>query len=272
MRILVTGSNGQIGKELISLLQEDSLLCIDKKSGKNLNDPDVCQEINNFKAEIVFHLAASFDRLIEPPGFEKANFEDNILATYNLLNSIGQQVRQIIFASSYLVYQKPEYRFDGTKIIYESFPLAPRNLIGASKLWAEKAIEFQFPDCIVSHARIFRVYSSNSHCFINHFTDIKKLSGRVNVWNTNGTFDFIHAKDVASALLSLFDQKVSGIFNVGTGIGHSIKDVIDLIGVNTIQAQDMDYTEKCYASIGKIKSITGWEPKITLKEGIKELL
>lgn len=265
MRILVTGSDGQIGKELLKLLDSHKLLLVDKKLGSNLNDKEVWKKIADFKPEGVFHLAASFDRLNEPPDFDKINWEDNMLATHNLLNCVGTPNR-FVFASSYLVYD------DSSPFIYELMSTKPRNMIGASKLWAEKAIDFKLQDTNVSHARIFRVYSKESHCFINHFVDVKKLGGSVNVWNTDGTFDFIHAKDVASALYSLFDSNVQGVFNVGTGTGHSVQDVINLIGVNTMKAEDYPRSERSIASIGKIKSMTGWSPTIELEKGIGELL
>ena len=263
MRILVTGSSGQIGKELIELLEAHEVTCIDKKDGNNLNNIEVCKRIEKFASEVVFHLAGSFDRLIEPPGFDSVNIEDNIMATHNLLQCVAP--KQFIFASSYLVY-KPQ-----APVLYEGMSVEPRNVIGAAKLWAEKMIEWKLSKASVAHARIFRVYSKESNCFINHFANVKRLGGKVNVWNTDGTFDFIHAKDVASALISLFDSNVSGVFNVGTGTGHSVQDVVDMVGVETVRANDVFRSEHSIASIGKIRGMTGWEPKVMLEDGIKEL-
>lgn len=270
MKILITGSEGQIGKYVSKMLDSHDLLLIDRKSGNDLNDDETKEMIEKFCPEAVFHLAASFERLSESRGFYEANWRDNLLATQNLIECIGNP-NQIIFASSYLVYQQPYYvpGFSVPQVMYENFPIEPRNLCGASKLWAEYALRAVCENLV--SARIFRVYSKESNCFINHFANVKKLNGKVNVWNTSGVFDFIHAKDVASALVALFDSKAIGVYNVGTGIGHSVEDVIRMVGVETIQAEDLSYTEQAFSSIGKIKSVCGWEPRISLEDGVREI-
>ena len=61
--------------------------------------------------QIVIHLAASFQRSDEDSQFFDLNFNDNILATHNLIHSIKHQktVKKFIYASSYLVYEKNQY-------------------------------------------------------------------------------------------------------------------------------------------------------------------
>lgn len=261
MRILITGSAGQIGKYVSKMLEDHDLLLVDRKTENDLNDDETKEVIEKFKPEAVFHLAASFERLSESAEFYKVNWEDNILATQNLIECMGKP-KQVIFASSYLIYQMPYQK----QVMYENYPIEPRNLCGASKLWAEYALGAVCQNLV--NARIFRVYSKESNCFINHFAGVKKLGGKTNVWNTSGTFDFIHASDVASALVALFDARVSGNYNVGTGVGHSVEDVINLTGVEVVRAVDLPYTEMAYASIGKIKGATGWSPKMALADGV----
>ena len=57
MNILITGSNGYIGSELVSRLEPaHNLICIDKKTGKDIND----LTINDLEeVEVVINLAAS---------------------------------------------------------------------------------------------------------------------------------------------------------------------------------------------------------------------
>lgn len=271
MKIIVTGSEGQIGRELLPLLSGHEVLAIDKKSGNNLNDKATQFKIREFEADGIIHLAASFERTVESPEFAKANWEDNILATHNLLESTS--ARHIVFASSYLTYNPVIYMNPKPVAIYEEAPVGPRNLCGASKLYLEKAINFwaKFREGRACHARIFRVYSNHSDCFINQFYQKKKAGEIVNVWNGSGSFDFIHARDVARALYALYDADVMGVYNVGTGVSNSVDDVVRLLGVTAEKAIDFAQTEKSVAAIGKIKSVVGWEPKISLEEGIKEL-
>lgn len=276
MKTLITGSDGQIGRELVELVKDHELLLIDKKSGTDLNDKRVQDKIAEFKPESVFHLAGSYERLEESKGFDEINWADNMLATQNLLGCVGNP-KSFVFASSYLVYQAPMHHNDYAKAsgavpIYEAQPLDPRNLIGASKMWAERAIDFRLRDSLVSHARIFRVYSRESRCFLNTFALIKKNNGRANLYNPESVFDLIHAKDVAVALYCLMDSGARGTYNIGTGVGTRVQDIVMLMGLETVRALDHDSFERSYAATGKIKSLCGWEAKIKIADGVKELM
>lgn len=272
MKILITGSSGQIGSELCKMVESHDVLHVDKKIGLNLNDLKTQEHIRHFAPDVVFHLAASFERTTESTNFDRLNWEDNILATHNLLSCIDS-AKTFIFASSYLVYDEKQYLNRGAVGLYEEMSLKPRNLCGASKLYLEKEIDFWAKKhrATACHARIFRVYSNKSQCFINHFFQMATMGSKPNVWNAESGFDLIHARDVAGALYSMMDHKAVGIMNVGTGRCRSVKEVIKLIGCDTIQAEDIPATERSYAVIGKIKNMTGWEPKIGLEDGIKEM-
>jgi dTDP-L-rhamnose 4-epimerase len=97
--------------------------------------------------------------------------------------------------------------------------------------------------------------------------------------NGNQRRDFIHVKDLVRGKLLLLKQAEYGIFNIGTGKPSSILELaetlIELCG-KTFRP-DVIYKFRngdirdCYADISKIREL-GFEPKFTLKEGLKDLI
>jgi len=96
------------------------------------------------------------------------------------------------------------------------------------------------------------------------------------------TRDFIHVSDIVQAnLLAMNSDKANGhIFNVGTGKATSILEIAELL----IKAMDSELRPKivnkfrvgdirhCYADISKIRKTLGFEPKVSLERGIKEVV
>jgi len=116
-RVLVTGAAGVIGRVLVRDLisQGARVLCVDIASGDALGvfgveyiqanlargvPPDVCA----FDPEVVFHLAAAFERTEEAPGYWMTSFDNNVLLSHLLLRALAPSpsLKVFIFASSYL--------------------------------------------------------------------------------------------------------------------------------------------------------------------------
>lgn len=283
MKVLVTGSSGRIGGYLVKLLGGHTLMLIDKNSGFDLSKEPM-NDLVEFEPDIIFHLAASFERTDESPEFLITNYYDNMKASLRLNQAIAKMknVKKVVFASSYLVYNPMRYLSSDT--MSTLYPMdedcsthTQRNLCGAAKIYTENELNFIQrninKDMKLCHARIFRVYGENGHEFISRCADWKKLGVAVDIWKSENRFDFIHAEDVAKALYHLGFSECDGIYNVGSGESHSIQQVIDAIGckVRKVPAPDGELYESSCADISKIKA-TGWEPKITFKEGIKRVL
>lgn len=295
-KILITGSEGVIGRELKQKLSEHALLCIDKKPGDNHLSLDLSQdyyaklqEIRLFQPEYVFHLAASFERTEETPDFYEKNLRDNMLASLILNREVSHldSVRCFVFASSYLIYDNALY-MNKDKVTYlsEDMLVKPRNLCGMAKLYNEYELDF-----IQSHlkssifvnnfmrlvkARIFRVYGKDSQDIVSRSIKWTKIGEPITLWNQNNRFDYIHARDVAEGLKRLAFSSANGVYNVGSGVDRSIEDVMRIIGAKIRQATDPKLIglphEQSVADMTKTKVITNWVPEITLEQGIEELM
>ena len=296
MRYIVTGGCGFIGSHIIDKLTEENneVIVIDNVSSSSRDeyffnkkatyyDYDLCDYdfiVSLFEnIDCVFHLAAeiSIPYCIENPNQSMRN---NTISTLNVLEAArNQNVKRVIFSSTCAVY--------GNKFFlpsYETNPTQPLNTYSLSKQSGEELCKLYYNlyglETIV--LRYFNVYgdrqpSKGSYApvmaiFLRQKNNNESLTLFGDGYQTR---DFVNVYDVVEA--NLLSSKVNltsygEIFNVGTGIGISIKEVADLISENQIYLPERPgEVIHSRANIDKIRKI-GWEPKIDLKQWIKTQL
>jgi len=137
--------------------------------------------------------------------------------------------------------------------------------------------------------RYFNVYGTRQS-LSNPYTGVMAIfSSRIRSGNPPVIFedglqsrDFVHVSDIVQAnLLAMNNAKADyQIFNVGTGIPTTIKEVAntlidslnaDLEAVITHKFRKGDIRH-CYADISKIQDILGYQPKVKFEDGIRELV
>ena len=105
------------------------------------------------------------------------------------------------------------------------------------------------------------------------------VAGPVTVRNGRTIRDFIWVDDVVQALISLVQKQDPGIYNVGTGIGVSIKELAEMF--ITVAGKDQQEVNSMATSSGhsynvvdieKMKSTFGWSPTVTLSRSIRNLV
>ena len=132
IRIFISGGAGIIGKELVKLLSEFNVKIFVgdlKKRPKEFTKKVIYRkgDLNNlkerdlkkFKPEIIFHLAASYERTKESFSFYNTNFLNNIKLSNHILKISKNisTIKKFIFASSYLVYDENLYLVKKIKIL-----------------------------------------------------------------------------------------------------------------------------------------------------------
>lgn len=299
-RIFISGGAGVIGRELVDLLSKKgcSLLVGDLKPKPTDFSNDIIykqgdlnlitqNEIEEFKPELFFHLAATFERTTETYNFWNENYHNNIRLTHHLMELIKNisTIKRVVFASSYLVYNPKLYLFsakqDNPVPLSESDEIKPRNLIGMAKLFNEMDIKFfdGFNEAGFSSlcVRIFRGYGQNGRDVISRWIRDILNSKSIEVYREDGIFDYIYSRDTAEGLLRLADSEFQETVNLGSGKGRKVKDVLNILQKHFPQmikkdtVSDIAY-EASQSDNTLLKSIIGWEPEYDLERAIPEMI
>ncbi|MCF8396350.1 MAG: NAD-dependent epimerase/dehydratase family protein [Melioribacteraceae bacterium] len=238
-RVLVTGGNGYLGKNLIQQLGllEAKVFCLDihdhyLTEGIEYvqidlrNEEELKKFIDNIQPEIIYHLAASLDRTRD---FETTNkiFDINVSGTINLLNALKDlDYENLIYTSTSEVYGgnqiAPPYKEDCNFV-----PASPYSL---SKYMAEMAIRTfsELYDKNFVILRLFNFYGKDMphKFFLPELIDKLKKDENFDMTAGEQKRDFIHISDVLNALVISSKQiAYKQVFNVCSGRGITIKDL-----------------------------------------------
>ncbi|MFW9928580.1 MAG: NAD-dependent epimerase/dehydratase family protein [Candidatus Thorarchaeota archaeon] len=303
MNFFITGGAGFIGFHLASCLisSKNKITIYDNFSnsskekisplisrGVNLVDGDILDYDRLSKPmanhDFVIHLAAQIDisKSIENPSHTK---KVNVDGTINVLKSCKKnKIKNFIGTSSSAVYG------NSTQLpLKETSTLTPISPYGQSKLEMEKAIiDFSKNNNLNSIIlRLFNVYGigqTESYAgvitkFCNNIIKNKPL-----IIFGDGTFtrDFIHINDVVKAIINAsnkMERKKGNVYNIASGTKTSILELAELIlsisGKNLEikylppKKGDIPYSQ---SNIDLAKKELNFNPKITLKEGLKDLI
>lgn len=277
MKVLVTGSNGFIGKHLIAELSYQNIEYLEVDNSIDLCQPNCLDSIG--PVDIVYHLAAKTyipDSFNNPLKF----FENNFQSTLNVLEYCKKFNARIIMPSTYL-YGNPEYL-----PIDESHPISPSSPYSTSKLISESLIQSYSKDFGVEGIilRLFNVYGSHSN---PNFLIPKIIYQAINkksveLFDPRPKRDFVYVSDVVDALIkSAFLKEIKlEIFNIGYGKSYSINDILSIVQSNLSDPFIVNFSGEIrknevmetVADISKSKKTLKWKPKIDLEQGIKLII
>ena len=300
-KIFISGGSGVIGREIVPLLIEEGaeLMVGDLQFKPNEFSSKIHyrqgdlnylsqKEIDLFNPEIFIHLAATFERSTESYEHWEENFWHNIRLSHHLMSLIRNvpNIKRVVNASSYLIYDKSLYQFKKSKNkpikLKESDPINPRNLTGLAKLAHE--IEHDFLALFKSEkftsisARIYRGYGKNSRDVISRWVRDLINNKEITVYNKEGIFDYMYAEDTAKGLIHLSKIKNTGVVNLGTGRSRKVEDIIDILKIYfpELKAKYInkpgEFIEASEADTTKLKQIIGWLPERFLEDTIPELI
>jgi dTDP-4-dehydrorhamnose reductase len=211
MNILITGSKGQLGLELVNLGHQFpnlKLFCTDKFSLDILNFEEAEQYVLKNKIDVVVNCAAYTDVNKAEEEFERAD-KVNHLAVRNLGLIAKKHHLKLIHIST-------DYVFDGnSEIPYkESNATNPQNAYGITKLNGEKALSEINPQ----HSMIIRtswLYSEFGNNFVKSMLKLSKEKESITVVSDQ-IGSPTYAKDLALAILQIIPK----ISNEGLQIYH----------------------------------------------------
>ena len=183
-----------------------------------------------------------------------------------------------MFVSSY-VYGQPQYL-----PIDEKHPVQPTNPYMRSKVLGEELCRAYNNDfgikCII--LRPFNVYGAGQSGDLLIPSIIAQFqAGKIELKDSVPKRDYIYISDLISALIET--GKFNGhfeIFNIGCGKSYSVKEIVDKIvqlygkevKINYKNERRKNEIMDVVADIGKAKEKLGWEPKVSIDEGLSNII
>jgi UDP-glucose 4-epimerase len=296
MKVVILGGGGFLGSHLAeTLLANGQEVCIfdqpaaryleySRERGANIVtgnffDPDALRAVIS-DCEVVYHLVSTTVPQTSNDN-PRLDVEGNLMGTLQLLEQMRNAgVKKIVFSSSGgTVYGIPQ-----EIPIKESHPTDPTSSYGIVKLAIEKYLHLYWTlhgldYCIlrISNAYGARQPITPTQGAIAAFLGKATAREEIVIWG-DGTIlrDYIYASDIANAFLqaSLYQGEWK-IFNIGSGHGHSLIELIGVIENITQIPVQVKYLPKRQfdvpvniLDITRAKSHLGWEPKVRLEEGV----
>jgi len=306
MKILVVGGAGYIGSicaevlldqkhevAILDNLSEGHRRAVDSRAefieGDLADGEATVDTLVRLRPEAVMHFAANAlvgESMQNPSKY----FRNNIASGLNLLDAmIAAEVRRLVFSSTCATFGPPE-----RVPIDEETPQRPINPYGESKLAFEKILRWY--DAIhglrfvslryFNAAGASEKFGEDHRCETHLIPNVLKvaLGGKkhVEIFGTDyktpdGTCirDYIHIIDLAHAHILALDAPASAFYNLGTGGGSSVREVI--ASCRKITGQPIPVLEKprrpgdpprLIASSEKIKRELGWRPQFQTLDAI----
>lgn len=304
MKILVTGASGLIGSNLVSALQQEGhTIRVTYRNhisdfGENVEyfkgdllDSEFCTEITK-DIDVVFHCAANTSGAHVMSSTPLVHVTPNVVMNSQLMEaSYEAKVKKFIFMSSSVVYpytaEKPNHEDEFTfGDIYEKY-----FAVGWMKRYTEKLCEMYSKvlspsmQCIV--LRPANIYGANdkfdnrSHVLPATIMKVVNKQNPIEVWGDGKDIrDFIHIDDFVRACMVVMDKVDSyDIFNIGSGVGKSVNDILftcmELEGYDTDVTYNSDKPSMIpirLLDVSKAKDKLGFETEISLREGLKKTI
>jgi len=309
--VAITGASGYIGSALVQELEEYSLKII-RISRKQLAPKDGVEDwildLNKksswirivSKSDIIFHLSGNTS-IYNAEKDPKESLMSTIFPIIQLVNASKKMSRipRVVFSSTATVYGLTE-----TLPILETKQPNPITTYDLHKFFAEQQLLMASSSNIIEaiSLRLANVYGpspteslAQDRGILSKITRMRFELKKLHIYG-NGEYlrDYIYIDDAVNAFLcasvmnyeALLDRNDITL-NVASGKGSSVKEVFSLIshevekitgiggvinnvawpkGVNEIEKRNY------IASIELIKSLTGWEPNVSLEEGIQLLV
>lgn len=294
MRILVLGGTGFVGSHIVdALLDGGHVIKVIDRTLKHINK-EFPQRIEYIQSDfsdslvllealmgidVVIHLVSS-----TVPGTSNldpvADIQSNLVNSVNLFKAMQQAgVKRIIyFSSGGTVYGNPVQL-----PILESHPTHPISSYGIIKLAIENYL-FMHQELYGLKPIILRLSNPygprqghlGSQGVIGTFLRLIMQGLPIKIWGDGSIVrDYLYISDAVSACIAALNLEQGGIFNIGSGEGDSLLDIIKEIELCTRKSADVVFEPSREFDVKSVvldaslaKEKFNWEPKYSLRQGI----
>ncbi|MED4585435.1 SDR family NAD(P)-dependent oxidoreductase [Brevibacillus choshinensis] len=301
MNLLVTGGAGFIGRWVVKRLLEDGhqvWVLDDLSNGREMNleeyrnhpnfafvhgdikDEVVLEQLFQNQFDICYHLGASInvqDSIDDP----RTTFQNDAVGTFFVLEQCRKHQVKIVFMSTCMVYD----RCQEEKGITETHPIKPASPYAGAKIAGENMVlsysfAYNLPAVVIRPFNTFGPYqkSSGEGGVVAIFLDKKARGETLTIYGDGTqTRDLLYVEDCARFVVEAgYSDKVNGhIVNAGLGKDISINNLARLIVGDENRMKHVCHIhpqseiQKLLSNSEKAKELLGWEPKVSLEEGIR---
>ncbi|MDH7445148.1 ADP-glyceromanno-heptose 6-epimerase [Aquimarina sp. 2201CG14-23] len=251
------------------------IICGDITNEKDLNI------LKDYKIDFIFHQAAISDTRAQN---QEIIIKTNVNSFYSILEIARKNDAKIIYASSAATYGlNPSPQKIGDD--------APENPYGFSK-YAMDQIAYRYikthKNMHVVGLKFFNVYGEREYFKDKTSSMVIQLGHQILAGKSPRLFtgsdkimrDFVYIKDVVEANILACFAKKTGIYNIGSGIHRSFKDIADILQQELRTNLKIEYFENPYtayqmntkADISLSQKFLDYNPKYSLEQGIKEYI
>ncbi len=226
MNILVTGSTGFLGKEIVSQNSTHQIFKLNRKKGDYKFDLCTTKPKFNFGFDIVIHNAGKAHSIPKTLEEENSFYDVNLNGTANLLRGLENDLpKQFVFISSVAVYGL----YVG-ELIDENKPLLAKDPYGLSKIQAEKLVQkwCKQYNVVCTILRLPLVVGNNPPGNLGAMIKAINKGYYFNIAGGKAKKSMVLAVDVAKILLKA--SEVGGIYNLTDGYHPNFHELSSAIG------------------------------------------
>lgn len=301
-KILITGGNGYVGREIVRRLYDDHAVCVadNVRNGSvrfrsdelqkfsfqqtDITDTSAVERLmTDFAPEIIIHLAA-IHYIPECEQNPVLATRTNINGTINLLVAAPSGAR-FVFASSGAVYLPDDKPHNET-----TAALGPSDVYGYSKLHGEHYVNYfaQQRDLSAVVVRLFNVVGpgeTNPHLLPELVAQLKAGRKTLRLGNMWPKRDYIHVQDAARGFIAVALKDDIGTangltVNLGTSQPYSVAEILGklqkIVPVRFSLEEEQSRLRKVdrpylAADISEIRARFGWMPNATVDDALADL-
>lgn len=282
-KVLVTGASGFIGRHSLSALKKRGFDVVAVSSQSRDNAGWVQCDLLQSPARLIEHIAPT--HLLHfaweaTPGQYWSSLKNLqwLKSSIDLLETFGKNGgKRAVLAGTCAEYDWNLSAFS------ENSPCVPHSLYGSCKSALHSVLGPLAKQLGFSQAwgRIFYLYGPHEYSqrFVPSVIQGLIRGTKIPCSHGNQVRDFLHVEDVADAFAVLLDSDVEGAVNIGSGMGVSLRQVIDhltdeiggkdLIAFGALPAPKND-PPFLVPQVARLNNEVGWKPKFSLEEGLKE--
>ena len=298
----VIGASGYIGSKLINKLTDSGCNVIRSSRRDTITNGDsefVMAELDSLdfwlniveKSDVIIHLAGntSINIANDNPALD---LNSSVVPIYRLIEAckILRKRPRVVFASTVTAYG-----FTDNLPVSEATAENPESFYDLHKFFVERQLVLatKLNICDGVSLRLANVYgpssansSANDRGILNKIIGLALAGDIVSLYGGgNYIRDYIYIDDVVDAfiLASISSKSAGEVFNVGSGVGTSVRDAFNAVTQEVyrqtnkiIEMKDIPWPENSpkidmrnfTASIEKARTCLGWSPKVSLQTGI----